>query len=81
MSENSCTKDVLYNMMSGVKYSFSDLWKSILSDFRRELAQQMTKEIGDGLKGILDSVSKPSGESGNGTGNGTSSGGAKALVV
>jgi len=69
------TEDALYNMMSGVKSSFSDLWKSILSDFRRYLAQQMTKEIGDGLKGILDSVSKPSG-GGNGTGNGTSSGGA-----
>ena len=68
-------EDALYNMMSGVKYSFSDLWKSILSDFRRYLAQQMTKEIGDGLKGILDSVSKPSG-GGNGTGNGTASGGA-----
>ena len=68
-------EDALYNMMSGVKYSFSDLWKSILSDFRRYLAQQMTKEIGDGLKGILDSVSNPSG-GGNGTGNGTASGGA-----
>lgn len=68
-------EDALYNMMSGVRLSFSDLWKSILSDFRRYLAQQMTKEIGDGLKGILDSVSKPSG-GGNGTGNGTASGGA-----
>ena len=69
------TEDALYNMMSGVRVSFSDLWKNILSDFRRYLAQQMTKDIGDGLKGILDSVSKPSG-GGNGTGNGTSSGGA-----
>ena len=69
------TEDALYNMMSGVRFSFSELWKSILSDFRRYLAQQMTKDIGDGLKGILDSVSKPSG-GGNGTGNGTSSGGA-----
>ncbi len=67
------TEDALYNMMSGVRVSFSDLWKNILSDFRRYLAQQMTKDIGDGLKGILDSVSKPSG-GGNGTGNGTSSG-------
>ena len=71
------TEDALYNMMSGVRVSFSDLWKNILSDFRRYLAQQMTKDIGDGLKGILDSVSKPSG-GGNGTGNGTSSGGAGA---
>lgn len=40
-------------MIGRMKVSFSDLFKSIMNDVKRYLAQQMTKEIGDSITGLL----------------------------
>ena len=42
-------EDAFYAMMSGTKFSFKDLWKSILSDMNRYFARQITATLGDAI--------------------------------
>ena len=44
-------EDAFYAMLSGVKFSFKDLWKSILSDMNRYFAKQLTNTIADAIIG------------------------------
>lgn len=44
-------EDAFYAMMSGVEFSFKDLWKSILSDMNRYFAKQLTSTIADAIIG------------------------------
>ena len=44
-------EDAFYAMMSGIKFSFKDLWKSILSDMKRYFARQLTSTIADAIIG------------------------------
>ena len=44
-------EDAFYAMMSGVEFSFKDLWKSILSDMNRYFAKQLTNTIADAIIG------------------------------
>jgi len=58
-------EDPFFNMMSGVKVSFSDLFKSITNDINRYLAQQLTKAIGDSImSGIQQGIGGISGVAG-----------------
>lgn len=42
-------EDAFYAMMSGTKFSFKDLWKSILSDMERYFARQLTATLGNAI--------------------------------
>lgn len=44
-------EDAFYAMLSGIKFSFKDLWKSILSDMNRYFARQLTNTIADAIIG------------------------------
>jgi len=44
-------EDAFYAMLSGTKFSFKDLWKSILSDMKRYFARQLTSTIADAIIG------------------------------
>ena len=44
-------EDAFYAMLSGIKFSFKDLWKSILSDMKRYFARQLTSTIADAIIG------------------------------
>lgn len=58
-------EDAFFNIMSGVKVSFSDLFKSITNDINRYLAQQLTKAIGDSImSGIQQGMGGISGVAG-----------------
>ena len=42
-------EDAFYAMLSDTKLSFKDLWKSILDDFKRNFARQITATLGNAI--------------------------------